>query len=106
MRISRVVARELGWYVYANPIDDKVFYVGKGQGSRMLHHLQRGGYGPKAAMIRSIQRAGFQPRLEILAHGLPDTESALRVEAAVIDALGLKGRVLARLTGARASSTT
>lgn len=89
------MARELGWYVYAyvNPLDDRVFYVGKGRGSRVLQHLVRPGRGPKAAMMRAIRRAGFKPRLEILAHGLPDAESALRIEAAVIDAVGLKGLV-------------
>ncbi len=40
-------------------------------------------------MIRAIRKSGSEPRLEVLAHGLKDHETALRVEAAVIDALGL-----------------
>src|ERR1041384_3987990 len=93
MKITASLARKLGWYiyVYVNPMDEEVFYVGKGHGDRALQHLKEKGRTPKLAMIRSIRRKGFEPRLEILAHGIESAESALRMEAAVIDALGLKG---------------
>lgn len=92
-RIPPEVGERLGHYVYlyVDPRDDKVFYVGKGQGSRVLAHLPAQGGGPKARVIREIRAAGLKPRLEVLAHALPDEEAALRVESAVIDALSLEG---------------
>jgi uncharacterized protein len=85
------VAGKLGYYVYAyvNPIDSQIFYVGKGKGRRVLRHLEDRTASRKVETIRQIQAAGKQPLLEILAHGLPSAETALQVEAAVIDALGL-----------------
>ena len=40
-RIAPAVARKLGYYVYlyVNPIDESIFYVGKGKGGRALAHL-------------------------------------------------------------------
>jgi hypothetical protein len=87
------VAERLGHYVYlyVDPRDEKVFYVGKGQGNRVLAHLPAEGNGPKAKLIRAIRAAGLEPRLEVLANDLPSEEAALRIESAVIDALGLGG---------------
>ncbi len=85
------VARKLNYYVYAyvNPLDKEIFYVGKGKGRRVLRHLEDRAESRKVATIKQIQAAGKQPQLEILAHGLRSAETALQVEAAVIDALGL-----------------
>lgn len=85
------VARRLKYYVYAyvNPLDDRIFYVGKGRGRRVLSHLHDRAETRKVAALEQIRAAGKQPRLEILAHGLRSAEAALQVEAAVIDALGL-----------------
>ncbi len=85
------VARKLGHYVYAlvNPLDDRIFYVGKGKGQRVLSHLKDSGETRKVTTLNQIRSAGKQPKLEILAHGLGGAEAALQVEAAVIDALGL-----------------
>jgi len=87
------VAGKLGYYVYAyvNPLDDAIFYVGKGKGRRVLRHLRLEDQvdSRKVTAIREIRAAGRQPRLDILAHGLPSAETALQLEAAVIDALGL-----------------
>lgn len=90
-RIPRDVARKLGFYVYLyiNPLDGHVFYVGKGKGQRALSHLQDTSRSRKASVMQNIRRAGKEPLIEILAHGLPDAESAFRVEAAAIDLLGL-----------------
>ena len=91
MRIPRSVASQLGWYVYVyvNPLDEKVFYVGKGKGTRCLAHLDIGGPSDKARVLAQIRRAGKQPRIEILAHDLRDEQTAFRVEAAAIDLLNL-----------------
>jgi len=51
-------------------------------------------------MVAELLRAGPTPRIDILAHGLRDEETAFRVEAAVIDALGLE-RLLNRVRGWR-----
>src|SRR5918994_4259260 len=85
------VARSLGYYVYLyiDPRSDKPFYVGKGKGRRVLAHLSARGESRKAKILGELREAGLQPRLDILAHGLANEETALRIEAAVIDLLGL-----------------
>jgi uncharacterized protein len=85
------VAPKLGYYVYAyvNPLDQSIFYVGKGKGQRALSHLQDGAMSRKTAIIKQIRKAGKSPQIEIIAHGLKTAEAALRIEAAVIDALEL-----------------
>jgi uncharacterized protein len=89
MHVPASVARRLGWYVYlyVNPLDDTIFYVGKGKGARCLAHLDVGERSDKARIIREIRRAGKEPRIDILAHGLASEETAFRVEAAAIDLL-------------------
>lgn len=89
--IPAEVARKLGYYVcvYVNPLDGQIFYVGKGKGRPVLSHLEDRSETRKLAAIKQIRAAGRQPRLEILAHGLRGADTALQVEAAVIDALGL-----------------
>ncbi len=88
-RIPPAVATKLGHYVYiyVDPRDNNVFYVGKGQNGRALAHL-RSERGRMATRIRKVRASGVKPRVEILAHGLPDAEAALRIEAAAIDVLG------------------
>jgi hypothetical protein len=91
-RIPPEVADKLGWYVYlyVDPRDGSVFYVGKGRGHRVLAHLSDEAESRKVKTIEVLRVAGLQPRLDVLTHGLPDEETAFRVEAAVIDALGLE----------------
>ena len=85
------VARKLGYYVYLlfNPLDEAVFYVGKGQGKRALTHLQDPRRSRKTEVLRQIRAAGLVPRVDIVAHGLPDEAAAFRIEASLIDILGL-----------------
>lgn len=89
--LPAAVAEKLGWYVYlyVNPKSGKPFYVGKGKGRRILSHLKDHGASSKAVLITQMIKSGILPRLEILAHGLRDEETALRIEAASIDLLGL-----------------
>jgi hypothetical protein len=90
-RIPAEVADRLGYYVYlySDPRDGKPFYVGKGQGSRVLAHLSAEAESRKVARLGELSAAGREPQLDILAHALKDEETAFRVEAAVIDVLGL-----------------
>jgi uncharacterized protein len=69
-------------------LDDRIFYVGKGTGSRLLAHARGHGNDRTSKLIAKIRRAGLEPRIDVLAHGLPNEQAALRVEAAVIDAIG------------------
>lgn len=90
-RIPPEVADRLGYYVYmySDPHTGKPIYVGKGQGGRVLAHLSLEVESQKVARISEIRRTGAEPQLDILAHALKDEETAFRVEAAVIDVLGL-----------------
>jgi uncharacterized protein len=89
--ISPSVAGKLGYYIYLyiNPFDNSIFYVGKGKGSRVLAHLSEESESRKVQTIRDIRSRGGEPRIEILVHGLQDELTALRIEAAVIDLLGI-----------------
>ncbi len=90
-RIAPAVARHLGYYVYlyVDPADDSVFYVGKGKGGRALAHLSADEKKDIAMKIAEVHAAGREPRIEILAHGMKSADLAHRIEAAAIDLLGL-----------------
>lgn len=89
-RFARSVANQLGYYVYIyrDPGNGEVFYVGKGKGSRALAHLASAGPSRKIRRIREIRKSGAEPAIEILVHGLEEEETALKIEAAIIDLLG------------------
>jgi uncharacterized protein len=89
--IPAVVAQRLGYYVYLyiDPRTERAFYVGKGRGERALAHLSAAGESRKARVLEELRQEGLEPRIDILAHQLSDEETALRIEAAVIDLLGL-----------------
>ena len=91
LEIRPEVAHRLGYYVYlyVDPRDGKPFYVGKGQGDRVLSHLSEQAESRKCAKIAELRAEGKEPLIEILAHELRDEETAFRIEAAVIDLLGL-----------------
>jgi hypothetical protein len=90
-RIAPAVARKLGYYVYlyVDPTDGSVFYVGKGKNGRALAHLRTDEKKVIAKRIRKIRASGEEPQIDVLAHGLGNPEAALKVEAAAIDLLGL-----------------
>ncbi len=75
---------------------EKVIYVGKGMGNRCFAHLKTSADDAKSATIRQLSHAG-KLRIDLLAWGL-DSTTALKVEAAAIDLLGLD-TVLNRQSG-------
>lgn len=85
------VAEHLGYYVYiyVDPRNNRPFYVGKGKGERILAHLNDKLESEKVRIIADLRSNGMRPRLDVLAHGLRDEETAFRIEAAAIDLLGL-----------------
>ena len=90
------VIENLRHYVYflIDPRDNKIFYVGKGQGNRVFAHakgaLKKALSSDKMKLIRKIIREGRQVRHVIHRHGLEENE-ALAVEASLIEAFGLEG---------------
>lgn len=89
-KLSPKVIEKLGYYVYLyiNPLDNSIFYVGKGKGNRVFAHLDDNIESQTAKIVRQIHSRGKGPRIEILVHDLPDEITALRIEAAVIDLIG------------------
>ena len=87
------VIEQLGFYVYRliDPRNGETFYVGKGKGNRVFSHssgnLLEGEdeVSEKLKRIREIESSGFKVAHVIHRHGL-DNETALEVEAALIDA--------------------
>lgn len=91
LHIAPEVAERLGHYVYLliDPDTNRPFYVGKGQNGRALEHLSERAESRKCQYIAQLAAIGKEPRVDILAHGLRDAETAFRIEAAVIDLYGL-----------------
>ena len=89
MKISPLTAENLRHYVYAyiDPRDSSIFYVGQGQGNRALDHLDEVEESTKTLRIAALRQEGMEPRIDILSHGIKDEETALLIEAVVIDAL-------------------
>jgi len=87
----RAVISKVGIYVYLyrDPRDGKIFYVGKGKGQRAFQHLVDEKDGVKRKKIQEIRDAGLEPKIEILVHALKDDEMALKIEAALIDLIGI-----------------
>jgi len=90
-KFSSEVIKELKYYVYlySNPITSEIFYVGKGQGNRVFSHLNEQGINPKVNYIADLKKQNLDPKIEILIHGLENEQTALRVEASIIDLIGI-----------------
>lgn len=90
--ITPDVANSLGYYVYAyvDPRDEQIFYIGKGVGSRAKSHLKDRTETRKLTRIEDIWSCGMEPRIDIIAHNLRDDLEAKRVEAALIELVGIK----------------
>ena len=91
-RLSPSVIEKLGYYVYLyiNPLTDEIFYVGKGRGNRVFDHLNDESESRKTQIIKEIRGQGKEPCIEILVHGLPNSETAYQIEAAVTDVIGVE----------------
>jgi len=89
-KFSSKASERLGHYVYmyVDPRDDAVFYVGKGTKNRCFRHLTLGDGSTKSERISELRTLGHEPRIEILRHGLTSDE-AHHIESAAIDLLGL-----------------
>jgi hypothetical protein len=83
-------------YVDTSAAVEKVIYVGKGVGNRCFAHLKTSTEDPKSTTIRGLHSRDHL-RIDLLAWGL-DSATALKVEAAAIDLLGLD-TVLNRQSG-------
>ncbi len=78
-------------YVYVHTLgtENRIVYVGKGQGNRCFDHLKTVAEDEKTVAIREAYSTG-KLRIDILVYGV-DELTALKVEAATIDLLGMDG---------------
>lgn len=95
-KLSRSTIEKLKYYVYLliDPRTKKVFYVGKGSGNRINHHLlgailEKTKETDKIKTIREIHSSGKEVDMKILRHGLSENE-AFEIECSIIDLLGIK----------------
>jgi len=88
---SQLVCEKLHYYIYIyiDPRNGEIFYVGKGKGNRAFAHLSETSEKEKVKRIYAIRASGREPTIEILIHGLEDEETAMRIEASVIDLLDI-----------------
>lgn len=88
------VLEKIGSYVYLlrDPRNNEVFYVGKGVGNRVFHHVSEAIEMPtstdKLDRIREIRGNNLEVDYRLVRHGLTEKE-AFEVEAALIDFVGL-----------------
>ena len=89
------VRSKLGHYVYLyiDRTTKKPFYVGKGQGDRVLAHQDVTGTCEKAKKLEDIRLSGQTPKLVIARHGMKTKKEAFAVEAALIEQIGLENLV-------------
>jgi hypothetical protein len=89
MKLTHKVANTLNSYVYlyVDPRNEEIFYVGKGKGKRCSDHLADKSKTDKTKRIADIRLSGQEPRIDFLGHNLSDDEAEL-IEAAVINLIG------------------
>ena len=84
-------------YVYflQDPDDGKIFYVGEGEDSRVLDHIEHANekvwVNRRLDKIREIEARGQEVRCFVARHGM-DKQTAQEVEGALIDVLRFKGQ--------------
>lgn len=74
-------------YLYRNPLNQEIFYIGEGTISRASDLKNRTDETLK--VIKKIRDDGKEPEIEILREGL-DNETALMYEGVAIDVIGLE----------------
>lgn len=102
-KFNTMIAEALGHYVYAladprqdQPLRERIFYVGKGQGSRAFNHakverdlgedvLEETEH--KLGMIRAIRECGFEVDVLVVDHGLSE-DVAFALESVLIPLIG------------------
>lgn len=95
--LTAYAEEQLGHYVYAlrNPLDRKVFYIGKGVGSRVMAHangvigIDEPAESAKLQTIQAIHAAGRQVEPFIVQHGLASHDHAFQTESALFGLLKL-----------------
>ncbi len=89
-RFPAEVARTLNNYVYLyiDPRDRQIFYVGRGKGNRCFSHLSEIKESDKVERLDELRSLGMKPRIELLRYGISEDE-AKRLETAAIDLLGV-----------------
>jgi hypothetical protein len=91
-KFPQSIFKDIGFYVYTytDPRDNKIFYVGKGQNNRVFDHLEEKTENQKVKKIQEILLSGCEPKIDIIIHGLKTDEEAKRIEASIIDLLGIE----------------
>jgi len=86
------ISKELKYYVYiySHPVTNEIFYIGKGKGSRVFSHLEDKSNSKKVQYINHLRSQHLEPKIEILIHGIEDDNTALKIEASVIDLIGIE----------------
>jgi len=89
MKFSPEIQEKLKSYVYLyiDPRNNIIFYIGKGKGNRVFHHLDEISDTTKVNRIKAIRKMGLEPKIELLRFGLSMGEANL-LEAVAIDLLG------------------
>lgn len=102
---SKIKWKELGYYVYVyiDPSNDSIFYIGKGVGNRAIAHLKDKKESEKTKRIQNIQKLGFEPKIEIVRFGLKSNEEAEIIEAACIDVIGIDNPELTNIIRGKGS---
>lgn len=77
-------------YIYIDPRNDEIFYVGKGKGDRCFSHLAEDSEKDKVKRIKEILGDGLEPKIEIVIHGIEDDETVKRIEASIIDCFNIE----------------
>lgn len=76
-------------YLYIDPRNDEIFYVGKGKGNRAFSHLSAVSENDKVDRINDIRKDKLEPIIEVLIHGIESEKMAKKIEASVIDLVGM-----------------
>jgi len=76
-------------YLYTDPRNNEVFYIGKGKGNRCFAHLKSKATSDKVERISELRKLGLSPNIELLKYGLTESE-ALLVEQTAIDLLNVE----------------